>query len=257
MASNKSWEKIFKDHRILDHNFDNEPFVITADNIKKSVQNFKKTNEKEVRVLCMQTRREDVPKIMSDNSLFLLPVKNGKYVIVKGEGYVDIPDITSDIILHKPKVDWSITTSEVGDSEMQHIDYAYNMSIFRTFMEDETLLLTIRGRKYTPKFEFRIGRQKIEVESVQTEVDAGYEGKNQIVLVEAKNSQTKNTIIRQLYYPFRQWSEKVPDKKVRNVFFEKREKEYMFWEYEFTKKSNYNSIRLVKSNRYKIVYRSS
>ncbi|MDR2659374.1 MAG: hypothetical protein LBC27_05220 [Spirochaetaceae bacterium] len=61
--------------------------------------------------------------------------------------------------------------------------------------------------QYTPKFDFTAGRfnQKIIVESVQTEVDAGYEGKNQIVLIEAKNSQTKNTIIRQLYYPYRQW----------------------------------------------------
>lgn len=82
---------------------------------------------------------------------------------------------------------------------MQHLDFAYTSSLVRTFMNDDSLVLTIRGRKYTPQFSFRVGKQKISVESVQTEVDAGYEGKNQVVLIEAKNSKTNNTIIRQLF----------------------------------------------------------
>ena len=253
MASNTSWEKIFKDYDILNHDFDASPFALSASQIKKSVQDFTQTNEKEVRILCMQTKREDVPAIMRENNLFLLPVKNGEYVIVKGEGYVDIPEITSNPVLHKKKIIWDVKSSEVGDSEMQHIDYAYIMSITRTFLEDDSLVQTIRGRKYTPQFEFFVGKQKIQVQSVQTEVDAGYEGKNQIVLVEAKNTDTKDTIIRQLYYPFRQWSEKILEKKVRNVFFEKRGDEYMLWEYAFTDKMDYNSITLVKNTRYKLM----
>lgn len=74
-------------------------------------------------------------------------------------------------------------------------------------MQDETLVLSIRGRKYTPEFEFNTNLyQNIKVKSVQTEVDSGFEGREKIVLVEAKNSNTKNVIIRQLYYPLRQWS---------------------------------------------------
>ena len=88
---------------------------------------------------------------------------------------------------------------------MQHLDFAYAASLVRTFLEDDSLVLTIRGRKYTPKFSFNVGKQNLTAESVQTEVDAGYEGKNQVVLIEAKNSQTDNVIIRQLFYPFRQW----------------------------------------------------
>ncbi len=34
---------------------------------------------------------------------------------------------------------------------MQHLDFAYASSLIRTFMEDDTLVLTIRGRKYTPE----------------------------------------------------------------------------------------------------------
>ena len=60
----------------------------------------------------------------------------------------------------------------------------------------------------------------IKVSGVQTEVDAGYEGKNQIVLIEAKNFDASNIIIRQLYYPYRQWQSKTK-KKVVTLFFDK------------------------------------
>ena len=121
----------------------------------------------------------------------------------------------------------------------------------RTFLEDNTLVLTIRGRKYTPQFSFRVGRQLLTAESVQTEVDAGYEGKNQLALIEAKNSQTTNTIIRQLFYPFRQWSCHTK-KTVKTLFFEKRERFYSLWQFEFSDINDYNSIRLTKCCRYEI-----
>jgi hypothetical protein len=134
---------------------------------------------------------------------------------------------------------------------MQHLDFDYAASLIRTFMDDPTLVLTIRGRKYTPKFDFYVGKQKIHTESVQTEVDAGYEGKNQVVLIEAKNSSTKNTIIRQLYYPYRQWQEHTK-KKVYTLFFEKNhvDSSYSIWRFEFSKLDDYNSIRLAKSGRF-------
>ena len=196
--------------------------------------------------------REDVPEIMRENRLILLPVKNGYYVIVKGEGYLDIPDINGEAELYNSKLDFELDTSKIGNSEMQHLDFAYASSLIRTFMEDPSLVLTIRGRKYTPKFSYKIGEQAIETEGVQTEVDAGYEGKDKIVLIEAKNSSTHNTIIRQLYYPYRQWSEHT-SKKVFLLFFEKRQDEYLIWQYEFKNKENYDSIKLVKSKKYKII----
>jgi len=137
---------------------------------------------------------------------------------------------------------------------MQHLDYAYAASLIRTFMEDFSLVLTIRGRKYTPDFEFNVGRQVIKVSSVQTEVDAGYEGKDQVVLIEAKNCGATNVIIRQLYYPFRQWQEQTK-KKVITLFFDKASGEdtYSIWQFEFSDSKNYNSIKLVKSGKFRII----
>ena len=253
MANNKSWEKIFSDYKILEHDFDKSPFPLSATQIKRACQKFKETGEKEVRILCKQDSRESRPDIFQKNSLFLLPVKNGFYNIIKGEGYVDIPLIKDETTMYVSKLDFSLDTSKIGNSEMQHLDYAYASSLIRTFTEDPSLVLTVRGRKYTPTFDFYVGRQLIEVSSVQTEVDAGYEGKDQIVLIEAKNFSATNVIIRQLYYPYRQWAHQT-EKKVVTLFFDKDDKEgtYSIWQFEFKDKNNYNSITLVKSGKFKI-----
>ncbi len=254
MTSDRSWRKIFRDYDITNHDFSHSPFSITSAQIKKSCQGFTQTSDKEVRILCKQDSREDRPEVFRENGLFILPIKNGEYVIIEGEGYVEIPDIKSEFIIYKSKLSFSPDTTNIGNSEMQHLDYAYATSLIRSFMDDDTLILTIRGRKYTPEFSFSVGkyRQTLNVRSVQTEVDAGYEGRNRILLVEAKNSSTDNVIIRQMYYPFRQW-QRHTDKPVDLIFFEKRDENYLIWLFGFETADNYNSICLITSARCKIV----
>ncbi|MDY0097420.1 MAG: hypothetical protein RBS01_03670 [Candidatus Dojkabacteria bacterium] len=242
------WEKIGRDINIKEHDFEKGPLQITASEIKQSAKDFK---VKEPRILCKHDSRESRPKIFQDLGLFILPIKNGTYVIVKGEGYVDIPEITSEPEVHQSILDFKLETSTVGNSEMQHLDFAYASSIIRTFTNDTSLVLTIRGRKYTPEFSFKVSNYQISTQSVQTEVDAGYEGKDSIVLVEAKNSTTNNEIIRQLYYPYRKWEEQT-SKKVTTLFFEKRGPYFYLWQFDFEDKQNYNSIKFTKSARFKI-----
>ena len=209
MSSNErafdiGWRAIFEQYKIAEHDFSKMPLLITAEQIKAATRHLKKTAAKEVRILCTQTNREMRPDIFQQLGLFILPVKNGQYVIIKGEGYVDIPPIEGTDA-YVSKLDFQPLSSFVGNSEMQHLDYAYAVSMVREFMEDKSLVLTIRGRKYAPEFSFRVGKFALGVGGVQTEVDSGYEGRNRIVLIEAKNTTTTNTIIRQLYYPYRQW----------------------------------------------------
>lgn len=255
MASDIAWKKIFNDYGINNHDFDKEPFELTAEQIKRSCQDFTSTADKEPRILCKQDTRSDRPNTFIENGLFILPKKNGYYYILKGEGYVDVPDITTPIIDYVSKLEFELESSMVGNSEMQFLDFAYANSLIRTFMEDPSLVLTIRGRKYTPPFSFNVGSYVLFTESVQTEVDAGYEGKDSIVLVEAKNFSASDVIIRQLYYPFRQWSENT-SKQVYTVFFEKRvinnENIFYIWQFRFDDVNDYNSIKLVKSGRYRI-----
>lgn len=250
--NHEPWQSIFDTHKIHKHNFDKSPFIITAQQIKDATSHFKTTNQREVRVLCKQDTREDRPNIFVDNDLFLLPIKNGTYAIIKGEGYIDIPEIKTTTKIYKSKLDFHLDTSQIGNSEMQHLDFAYASSLIRTFLNDDSLVLTIRGRKYTPQFDFYVGRHLIATQSVQTEVDAGYEGRNQVALIEAKNTISKNVIIRQLYYPFRQWQNHTK-KQVNTLFFEKQGDAYNLFHFVFIDIMNYNSIELKSSCKYEII----
>ena len=255
MANNESWNKIFKDYNIFAHDFERAPFPITANQIKISCQDFTKVGEKEVRILCKQDCREKRPEVFIERGLFILPTKNGEYVIVKGEGYVDIPEIKTTQEVYVSQLDFILDTSLVGNSEMQHLDFAYASSLIRTFMDDDSLVLTIRGRKYTPHFSFNVGSHLINVKGVQTEVDAGYEGRDQVVLVEAKRSSAQNVIIRQLYYPFRQW-QNFTKKQVVTLFFQKDEDTYSIWKFKFNDTSRYENIELINSGKFRIIMSS-
>lgn len=166
--NNEPWQAIFDKYKIHRHNFDKSPYILTAQSIKEATHHFTSTNQREVRVLCKQDTRADRPNVFVENGLFILPIKNGIYSLIKGEGYVDIPEVTSVAQIYSSKLDFELETSLIGNSEMQHLDFAYASSLIRTFMQDDSLLLTIRGRKYTPMFEFYVGNQLISTESVQT-----------------------------------------------------------------------------------------
>jgi hypothetical protein len=252
-----AWQAIFEKYQIGDHDFDVSPFQLSAMQIKEATGHFSATGQREVRILCKQDERSDRPLVFQEKGLFILPVKNGEYVIVKGEGYIDIPPIHEATQVHFSQLGFPLVTSTIEPTEIQSLDFAFATSVIRTFMDDPSLVLTIRGRKYTPRFSFRVGKQVILVRSVQTEVDAGYEGQEQVVLVEAKNSSATNTIIRQLYYPFRQWQSQLKrkkvDKPVYTVFFERLDKEYRLWQFGFNQEDDYNSIQLLRSQRFEIV----
>ena len=243
------WEAISKHIGLPAHDFSRGALSVSAQQIKHATRKFRTTNEREVRILCKQDSRDARPALFVRHNLFLLPTKNGEYAIVRGEGYVDIPPITGPFKTYRSVLTFDLDTSKIGNSEMQHLDFAYASSLIRTFTDDDSLVLTIRGRKYTPKFTFRVGDTELATESVQTEVDAGYEGRNQVVLVEAKSGSTTNTIIRQLFYPFRQWQEHT-SKPVMTIFFQRDELGYSLWQFRFKNPEDYNSIELVRSERF-------
>ena len=251
MPNDAPWQAIAEHTGMLRHDFARGAFPVTAQQIKQATRHFQTTNEREVRCLCKQDSREDRPDVFSEKGLFILPTRNGSYAVIRGEGYIDIPPIRDATRIYRSQLDFHLDTSDVGNSEMQHLDFAYASSLIRTFMQDTSLVLTIRGRKYTPQFSFRVGDCLLNTESVQTEVDAGYEGRKQVALVEAKSSSSTNTIIRQLYYPYRQWQARTK-KPVVTIFFQCDASGYSLWQFKFNDPENYNSIELVRSQRFQI-----
>ena len=255
MGSDEIWEIIVEKTGLTKHKFSNGPFYVTHKDIKQIVSKINApNNRKEIRILGYQATREQRPQYFIDNNLFLMPASNQEWVVIQGEGYIDIPEIPSEPIPVKSKLDFEIESFNVGISEMQYLDFAFVHGITQQFLEDESIELTVRGRKRTPHFNYFVNDVEVKCEGVQTEVDAGYEGKDSLTLVEAKSSKIKNEIIRQLYFPYRKWLMDI-NKPVRNVFFQFEEdsKTLSFWEYGFEDYLKYDSIYLIKSEKYQLI----
>ena len=255
MSSNEIWDAIVKKTKLEKHNFSNGPFYVPHQEIKEIVSKIKvPNNRKEIRILGYQATREQRPQYFIDNNLFLMPASNREWVVIEGEGYIDIPEINTAPVKVKTKLDFEIESFSVGISEMQYLDFAFVHGITQQFLEDASIELTVRGRKRTPHFNYFVNGVEVKCEGVQTEVDAGYEGKNSLTLIEAKGSKIKNEIIRQLYFPYRKWLMDIK-KPIRNVFFQFEEDSKMFsyWEYGFEDYLKYDSIYLIKSEKYLLI----
>ena len=110
--------------------------------------------------------REDLPQVMCDKGLFVLPIKNGEYIPVKGEGYHYLQSV-SEIKTFTSTLDFELKSAKIGIIEMQYLDYAFNTGLLHHFLAlSDPLYLQIRGRKRTPEFTFQVGTFNITVTSV-------------------------------------------------------------------------------------------
>lgn len=211
---------------------------------------------KQPRLMAKFDTPEERPEIFRDANYSLVAIKNGEYLIFEGSTFYTIPNC-SNSKSYTPRLDFPLETLGRGTGESQYIDIAHITGLFSEFTDTRNLYLTIRGRERTKRFDFRIDSSKLEisVDGVQIEVDAGYEGKNEIILIEGKTKDLSSFNVRQLYYPFRHFSQLVPGKKVRTIFFAYSLKKatYSLYEFGFRNKEVLDSIYPIKCCIYSLI----
>lgn len=213
ISNNQSWINIFDKYKIINNIKSAGYMDITADQIKA-------VDGKEARLMTKVDFRENLPTIMSDENLSILAINNGTYRIAKNDPFIDINEKISTKIIDKiaPKNIISIDPFNIK-SESGALDIAYISKMCEeTFQEESNL--TIRGR-LRGQLDFNIGSTPYNINGVQIEVDGGYEGKNNIHLIEAKIGFRNNINIRQLLYPKLYWEKEV--KKLKEI------KSYIFY----------------------------
>lgn len=247
------WVTLFKNKGVDLNNIESHLPLRVSSKDMNDTKNTLGAKAKDARLLAKIDSKEDLPEIFKKHGLFLLPIKNGEFLILKGEGFCDIENKSTSIIDFEAKLGFDLQSSRIGDSEMQHLDYSFNTGLLQYHYNANTLYQTIRGRKFTPSFSFYFNNHLIHVQSVQIEIDGGYEAEELLALVEAKNIKLDNFVIRQLYYPFRTWKYNIPGKEIKLSFFSHNNGIYTLHDFVFTDLENYNSIRQLKTSHYRIV----
>lgn len=251
--NDKAWEKLFEKYNIIQEIEDKGYFTITSTQINEF---------REARLMTKFDNQKTLPQLFKDNKLSILPISANSYILANFKLYENIPSIETPIEFKEfPSYIESIDYNKIN-SEAIALNCAYISKIIKDFLDEENeeteILPTVDGKMSSGKFEFKVENNItadnyfISVDRSGIEIDAGYETAHSLVLVEAKNVIADDFLIRQLYYPFRLWKDKVT-KKVRPVFMQYSNGIFNLYEYEFKDPNNYNSLELIKSKRYSIV----
>lgn len=244
---NAFWEEIFDKYKVLKIIENEGVFFISADQIKEF---------KEPRLMTKFDHSKSRPEIFRANNLSILPVDNGQYVIGSFELYKKL--LKTDLEPIKKSIPDFIES--IDPENIYSESNALNVAMLSGMLDDligEDLYETITGRMRSSAFDFNVNcgdkKRIINVEKPQIEVDGGYESTTKLVMIEAKNNEPDDFIIRQLYYPYRFWKMKIT-KEIVPIFFTYKNGIYTFYVYRFEEENDYNSIKLVKKISYVLDY---
>ena len=239
-----AWENLFDKYHILDEIAQNGKFVISASQIKEF---------REPRLMTKFDHKINLPGIFASNNLSILPITRGEYIISSFSAYEEFSESSPDVqrISIPPHI--QSLSPQFLVSETIALNCASACGILNDFLEDDGLIPTVSGRMSSGNFEFGINTsssvQNVSVCNSQIEIDAAYEGIHYLSLFEAKRDLSDDFLIRQLYYPFRVWNERVT-KMVKPIFLIFSNGMFNLYQYQFDDPRNYNSLRLVKQKNY-------
>lgn len=239
-----AWKFLFEKYKILDEIEKNGSFKISAEQIKEI---------REPRLMTKFDHKVNLPKLFSDNNLSILPISRGYYIISSFSAYKEFetPVSETERVSIPPHIQSLIPQFIV--SEAIALNCADACGILTDFLEDEDIVSTVSGRMSSGSFDFNIqttkGQKTVCVNNSQIEIDAAYEGLEYLSLFEAKRELSDDFLVRQLYYPFRTWSNKI-SKPVKTVFLVFTNGVFYLYQYQFENPKDYNSLKLVKQKNY-------
>lgn len=226
--------------------------IVTASDLKKIAK-------REPRLMAKQDTLKSRPSVFKEHELAIVPIKNGVYVLFRDpehksfyefsnrESNLRIEIYESDVDLHS----FDTYVRDKGLTESQAIDFAFVSSLLKTFLGEQSMHLTIRGRSRSGEFQFKLptSNHGIKVSGVQIEVDAGYETNRSICLIEAKVGRRDDFHVRQLFYPYLEWSRR-SSKRIRPVFLTYTNSKYYLYEFELS--SEFGELEIVQHRGFSI-----
>ncbi len=249
MSANDAWKALIEKYRILDEIQKKGCFHIKASQIKEF---------KEPRLMAKWDSTDSLPDVLRKNRINILPDSRSSYVLSDFLLYKEIPELDEHVTqmdhVEIPEYE-SIDINNIN-SEAKAINVLALSGILDDFLQTNKSVATFNGRMGTGAFEFRVNtyrnvKRRVSVNNAQCEIDGGFENDSSVIIMEAKNVVHEDFHVRQLYYPYRLWKEKV-QKPIRLVFSVYSNMIYRLFEYRFTSLEDYSSIELVRAKNYSL-----
>lgn len=247
--TNKAWNGILAAHpEIMETIADGGVYELPASEIKKF---------REPRLMTKHDTSEGVPQPLKARGINVLPISRRSYVLgdfILHHGFEQVSD-TKPVLCSLP--DFETLQADNITSEANAINALLAAGILDEFLntdDNDNTVETFNGRMGTGDFDFKVtctnnNKVRIAVRGAQLEIDGGFENKDSVIIMEAKNILNDDFHVRQLYYPYRKYQALVK-KPIRLVFSQYTNMTYYLYEYRFADLEDYNSLELVQSGVY-------
>lgn len=254
-----AWLTLFRKKRVLD--------VVKRQGFADvSAEDIKRIANKEPRLMAKVNSAHEMPEVFRKNSLNLISIKRGIYRIAPFNLFheVEYDKLRQEPIRSMVIPSWLCTlASDIGKrSEAGLLSSCYASGIIGEVLnaKEDAVYPGTYGRLTTDKMRFSakaIGatngeRVVFPCTNVQFEVDASYESPESMVILEAKNCFLSDFNIRQLYFPWRYFSEQF-HKPVLPVLVMRSNDVVVLCEYGFQDANEIDSLVLVRARRYSFV----
>ena len=208
---------------------------------------------REPRLLTKIDSYDTQAEFLKDNRLGLIALSRTRFLVCRIDTFTSMPNFAAERIRDLPLAEFS--GLRLGPkSETSLILRALHSGLFADFF-GEPLVLTAFGRMTSGTFSFEVPSlgHPVTVDRAQIEVDAALENDVTVVLVEAKNSDPETFNVRQLFYPYRSWLDRLgTSKDLRCCFVCRVDDEIRLVEYRFADPYRFDSIEAVKCARYRL-----
>ncbi len=141
-----AWRAIFEERQLLSDLERHGYGTVTADEIKR-------IGQREPRLMTKFDTRESRPDTIKKAACTVLPISNGTYVLVRGDGYLDLPERPTPERIPTKALDHLQTLQLFCESEAQVLEVAHTCGLLERFLR-EKVERTTQGRNRA-SFSFR------------------------------------------------------------------------------------------------------
>jgi hypothetical protein len=218
-----NWRKVLEDNPGIEQEVFDRGFC----DIQAS---FLRDNYAQPRLMCKIDFLNTVPMVFKEKKLSILAVSNTTYRIARTSPFIGFnkgnifTQKSIDGYFELPRHIETLDEQNIS-SESKALDVANISGMLNEISGEREIDLTMRGRAYSGNFSFTLpeiaGSQRdvtYDVSGVQIEVDGGYEGHNGIYLIEGKMGICTSINLRQLLYPYINYSNLFRKNIVANLF---------------------------------------
>ena len=184
--------------------------------------------------------------------LGIVPVSRSEYLVGRFNLYEQFPRTQrGEVRTLELPAGLDTLSLEGVSSEAVALNGASASGMLEDFLGCGLLQATVAGRMSTRGIEVRLPDLGVDVavDRAQMEIDGGFESLEHLVLVEAKNHLSDDFNIRQLYFPYRRFQQRLA-KDVVPVYLVYSNGIFHLYRYEFRDPADFRSIALVDSARY-------